>query len=351
MRDFALSNELVDLIVDNLEKRPDFWICARVSHSFYSAACRHLYRSINIVISEQPEYSEYECKRLNTIAGNNPYFLSSVRRLGLDLSMSYFSNFGPKKYTEVITSEGGDAGKHHELTKFLLALTRASGLEELAFVSKWWRSHGPTVSQGLHGIGEHALLALVAIRCMPSLKSVEFNHLYYPPIGLVVGLPDRDRVTKMVVNLGQFHLAQSEQRWKPADLPKDGPLVTHFNEARADWEAIFRVHHQPDTFRGNVPLRRLANLQLDRVSPFYDYLEEIHALVAREVPANALLSGLRTLCYSTLPVNRDISTQVAELGRLLLSNCLLLHKLILEIGPDDGSSTHIVFQTLILLTF
>jgi len=333
--------ELLDQVVDSIDERRDLWACAAVSHHFYRAASRHLYRHLYINLGDMDLGSrDRYCEVLNGIFEVKPFILSVVRSLRLMLPLA------EKAWVD-------SPNQFRHATEFLLRLTHAKGLEELkvdrrvpTIFAEIARGRGKSMFSNHHG--QYLLLALEALRCIPSLKNVGLVRIHNPPTVLVTGIPGQDAVVHLSLTSVTFDVEASEKVWILSDIPRDGPLTIHFERAAADWASILRVHTRLGSYNhADPPLHKLQHLRLTSVSLFRNYLHDVGMCIygtgARK--SRPLLHDMKIVNYAgretgdammlTWAGYGDVNLVTA--GRTLAQDCPQLQKIILDLDSNLGS--------------
>ena len=335
-----LYAELLDGIVDQVDTRADLWACALVSTGFYRAVARQLYQLIRLSVYSGAEHSEDRCKTLNSILEEKPYLLNNVRSLHVEgwVSAKVIDQLGGKQVVEEC---------YPELVKVLLRLTHAQALEELKIETRNAFGHEFRVGFDLHEM-PHCLLALAAVRCMPSLRRVELMMLENPQAVLVTGIPGQDQVAYMKIRSITYDENKAETvSNKSLDIPRVGPLAVYFQEAKADWTSILLVQNQLDAFKdAPQPLQKLEHLHLTSFLAFHNVLCGVQRRIyGVGWSGPSLPSQLTTFHYSYPAMNERLAraqcNQMAQAGKRLGQDCLQLRSLVLTLDAYGAKPAHI----------
>ena len=330
-----LPPEVIDLVVGAMDSDKDRKLCASVSSAFFRAASQHLYRSMQITVFEDARFSERRCENLNAIFTANPYVLNSIRSLRINFSLEIWGSFSHPD--DPMGFE--NAEEHHEFTKFLLKLTHASGLSELALesLSDEW-GDALLVGRPMSEVKDSVLLALIGIRSLRSLSYVDFNRVNNPPAALVFGIPERDNLRNMAVDLGSFVVeAAGTSQTRLLRVPGEAPLAEHFQKANVDWNAILRFHFHPESFRGPL-LPKLSHLRLNDPVRYFGYLSGIETQTMGH--SGILLPQLQSFHFCTDGRQPWSATptraEMAEMGRILESHLVRISDLKVDLQGCSG---------------
>ena len=336
-----LYAELLDAVVDNLDQRRDLWACALVSRDFYRAASRHLYRHLYIKLGNLAhDPGEKYCEILNALFEAKPFVLNSVRSLQLVVPPS--ARGIPASHIQA---------KFRQATELLLRLVHAQALEELKverqihFLAHRIRALRLVDRALQNQLGQHFVLALLAVRCVPSLRRVELARLDGVPMVLVTGIPSEDAVVQLSVESVTFDVEASETSWTLSDVPQDGPLAIHFERARADWASIVHARTQVDGFkRADSALHTLRYLRLASVSTLYEFLSGVPSRTGYGAGTGdqaRILFSLKTIHYAGRETRKPPfdgwgDTDLTPAGATLARYSPQLHTLILDLDSALG---------------
>ena len=338
MEPFPLFTELVDLIFGFLDSHDgDLESCRLVSQAFGRAASRILHRSISVTLHNPAIYTNTRCKVMNEMIQSKPYILNNIRTLKVNFSKYPGRQLQWEEGDEVIEDyelvENQFSTEDTELTKFLLSMTQATGLEELVVTGPGGRL--------LH-VGQHTMMAIIGIRFISSLRHLRLSGLQDPPTALVIGDPRADRVTRLSIQSCGFDPWQSEDAdWALGfEVPAEGPLSTSFKEAKVDWEAILRVHSHSSTFTiEEAPslFRSVTHVHLSSILPFYEYVEEVQQKMGVR---RRLFPKVNVLRYWTFAQAVDRPWLLPDPCflekniRMFAAECRTLEKLVVELVVD-----------------
>lgn len=327
MPPFPLFPELLDLAFQHIGDYADLGSCRLVSRAFCAAASRSFYKTFSITLHcPGPAYTIARCKAMNELLNSKPHILDYIRTLRICLSM--FAT--PWQDTGDPDEDSTPCVDFPEMTKLLLTMTHAVGLEELTI--------GAGIGTGwieARSAGKDNMLALLALRCMPSLRRVHLEYIDSPPIALLIGIPGEDSVLEMAVSYGKLDIGKMEADWQDLGLPTEGPLAHPFKEAKADWETILRVTSQLHTFSSTEtpPLHQLEDLDVKDIDRFHALLVYVQEKMGGRQPLFPRLGIFRY--HPFRPSDTSAGETTEWVGRMLAMDYTSIRKIIIIIQPTD----------------
>ena len=231
----------------------------------------------------------------------------------------------------------------HQTTELLLRLAHAQGLEELTVERKrvpiYRLLPAPVKRRLARRLGQHFLLALGGVRCVPSLRRVELVRLDGVPAVLVTVMIGKDAVVHLSVYSVTVDAEALDKVTSLSQVPR--PLIVHFQRANADWESILLLHTRVNAFEcADPPLHTLRHLRLASISTLRGFLQAVQKLMYG-TERKQLLPNLKTVHYTGRETLHDESigyrdANLFQVGLVLAQHCPQIQELIVNLGPIYG---------------
>lgn len=340
MHTFPLLPELMDLVFQHVEEDRSLRSCRLVSRAFCAAATRSFFRTFNITLRDPIPTSNTiaRCKAMNELLYQKSYILDYTRVIRIFFTSEWEARDPLAEEFRGVSLAGIDSS---ELTKLLLKLTQAVGLEELFIDAGGWDSWHYT-----QNVGKDNMLALLAIRCMPSLRRMHLEYLDNPPIALLIGIPGKDTLLEMSIESGSLDIEPMEAHWNALCVPVEGPLAHPFKEAKADWDTILLITSHIHRFSSaeTPPLHQLGVLNVKELESFHTLMFYIQEKMGGRQP---LFPQLRTF-HCRPSISNDLSAgQTPEwVGRMLFMDYGSVRKIVITMQPSlTGKSSFFLAST------